>query len=152
MKLPLQLALLIFLLPATRTNAQYGYECPKLSGVYSCGSGQNVFEINVTQGSEGGNTKYVIESSVEGTHKVVTDNSPQPIQTRMGDGTITTHCKTGKLVVTFLLRNSAGLTYDVRDTLYVERKALVRIRLSLPGSRAQVREVFVCRPVFRHPR
>jgi hypothetical protein len=149
MKLPLQLALLIFLLPATRT---YGYECPKLSGVYSCGSGQNVFEINVTQASEGGNTKYVIESSVEGTHKVVTDNSPQPIQTRMGDGTITTHCKTGKLVVTFLLRNRAGLTYDVRDTLYVERKALVRIRLSLPGSRTQVREVFVCRPIFRHPR
>jgi hypothetical protein len=152
MKLLPQIVLLFLLLPATRPFAEYAHGCPNLAGVYSCGSGAKAFEITVTQGDEGEHTKYVIRSSVEGTHKVVTDNSAQPLKTPRGSGTISTGCKSRKLLVTFLLRDAAGLTYHVRDSLYIERKALVRVRLSLPSSQTRVKEVFVCRPVFRHPR
>jgi hypothetical protein len=91
---------------------------------------------------------YEFNSQREGIHHIVADGSAQSMNSRMGKGTYSTRCAGKHLETVFMLTTAEGRAFHVKDLMRKERKALVRIRLSLPSSEIKVKDVYVCRPYF----
>lgn len=135
-----------FICFADSANAQ---NCPVLSGDFVCAPhGSAPYRVSVQTYQQGPNTAYQFNSAAEGQRQIIADGAPQGLQSAMGKGTYSARCEGGQLQVTFMLVTSDGRNYHLTDTIRVERKALVRIRLSLPSSQIPVKEVYVCRPYF----
>lgn len=130
-------------------SSAHAQTCPQLAGVYTCDEGTaNPYFISVTQEPYGSTVAYEFNSQAEGVHRIVADGSPQTMKSQAGEGTYSARCKGNHLETTFLLTRADGRTFHVKDLLRKERKALVRIRLSLPESEIRVKNVYVCRPYF----
>jgi hypothetical protein len=130
-------------------SSAHAQMCPDLAGVYKCDEDTaNPYFVSVRQEPYGSTMAYEFNSQKEGFHRLVADGSPQSMKSQAGRGTYSARCAGNHLETTFLLTRADGLTFQVKDLLRKERKALVRIRLSLPGSQIKVKDVYVCRPYY----
>jgi|GEM_PF-5688230 len=131
------------------SNSAKAQNCPVISGEFVCAPrGAQPYHVNVQTYQQGPYTAYQFNSAAEGQRQIITNGAIQSLDSAMGKGTYSARCDGGQLQVTFMLTTKEGLAYHLTDTIREERKALVRIRLSLPSSQIPVKEVYVCRPYF----
>lgn len=123
--------------------------CPDLRGEYVCGyASTHPYLVTVNESSTGSYVSYEFNSVSEGQRQIVTDGRESKLESSFGKGTYSARCEGGQLLVQFQVKKADGRIFRVEDTIRVERKALVRIRLSLPGSQVKVKNVYVCRPYY----
>jgi hypothetical protein len=126
-------------------------DCPDLSGRFRCQGGYEI-RVETLFGPDG--PLYRFQGPVEGSTELWADGEPHPIRSKIGSGLIRGTCRDGRLIADYVVEGKRG-EERLRDTMYIERKALVRVRQSggrvNPGSgRLEFLHAgaFVCRPVF----
>jgi hypothetical protein len=136
----------VLLSPIYSAHAQM---CPDLAGVFKCEEDTaNPYLVSIKQAPSGSTMAYEFNSQSEGIHRIVADGSSQNIESRMGKGTYSARCAGNHMETIFMLTTADGRAFQVKDVIRKERKALVRIRLSLPSSQIKVKDVYICRPYF----
>jgi len=118
--------------------------CPDLGGVFKCGSGAATYKMRVMQSDVNFDRQYIFQSAEGADQVVVTDQVARPYRTTSARGTFFAHCDDNQLLINFMLRDKSGNSYQFQDSIYIERGALVRVRLSLPGSASNLNQSSVC--------
>ena len=122
--------------------------CPTINGIFKCQGSGNSYQIQVSTDvdDQTGAPRYHFQGPAQGGTEVIADGQERALATKTQHGSVRGDCQAERLIAYFNLLDESGHTTVFKDEMYMERKALVRIRFMGPTA-----STFVCRPVFAHP-